>query len=223
MRIVGGRFGGRHLRVPVGKGTRPTAERVREAIASLLSARDAIEGASVLELYAGTGALGFELLSRGAAHVVFVEKDGAMAHAIKAAGDELAVSDQLTVLRADASKERAQADVLARGPYSLVVADPPYRDAATALALLAALSERGLLSEGALLLLETSAKQVPSLPAAFTLLSHYRYGDTAVALFGSRADPRADLSGSRAEPRADLFGSRAEPRASTSTRGDDLP
>lgn len=188
MRIVGGRFGGRHLRVPVGKGTRPTAERVREAIASVLSARDAIEGAHVLELYAGTGALGFELLSRGAAHVVFVEKDGAMAGAIKAAGSELGADAELTVLRADVGKERAQADVLARGPYSLVIADPPYRDAAAALALLAALSDRGLLSEGALLLLETSAKQAPSLPSVFTLLSHYRYGDTAVALFTRGGD-----------------------------------
>jgi 16S rRNA (guanine966-N2)-methyltransferase len=183
MRIVGGRFGGRHLRVPIGKGTRPTAERVREAIASVLSARDAIDDARVLELYAGSGALGFELLSRGAAHVVFVEKDPAMAAAIKGAASELRVDDEVTVLRADLSKERAQEDILARGPYSLVLADPPYRDAQQAVLMLAALAERGLLSEGALLLLETSAKQAPSLPLGFTLLSHYRYGDTAVALF----------------------------------------
>jgi 16S rRNA (guanine966-N2)-methyltransferase len=190
MRIVGGRFGGRQLRIPVGKGTRPTAERVREAIASLLQARDAIEGARVLELYAGTGAVGFELLSRGAAHVVFVEKDPAMAAAIKAASVELSVTEQVTLLRADVAKQRTQEDLLARGPYALVVADPPYRDADDAIELLAELSERGLLSEGALLLLETSAKQVPSLPESFTLLSHYRYGDTAVALFCSRAQPR---------------------------------
>jgi 16S rRNA (guanine966-N2)-methyltransferase len=190
MRIVGGRFGGRHLRVPIGKGTRPTAERVREAIASLLSARDAIADAQVLELYAGTGALGFELLSRGARHVVFVERDGAMAAAIKAAGDELGAASELTVLRADLSKERSQEQILARGPYSLVLADPPYADADAALAVLASLAERSLLSEGALLLLETSAKRAPSLPSAFTLLSHYRYGDTAVALFTRGGDQR---------------------------------
>jgi 16S rRNA (guanine966-N2)-methyltransferase len=191
MRIVGGRFGGRHLRVPIGKGTRPTAERVREAIASVLAAREAIEDARVLELYAGTGALGFELLSRGASHVTFVEKDPAMAAAIKAAASELAVDELVTLLRADLGKERTQADILARGPYSLVLADPPYRDADGAALLLAQLTERGLLSEGALLLLETSAKRAPSLPESFTLLSHYRYGDTAVALFCSRAQERA--------------------------------
>jgi 16S rRNA (guanine966-N2)-methyltransferase len=191
MRIVGGRFGGRHLRVPIGKGTRPTAERVREAIASVLGAREAIEGARVLELYAGTGALGFELLSRGAGHVTFVEKDPLMAAAIKAAASELAVDQLVTLLRADLGKERAQADILTRGPYSLVLADPPYRDADGAILLLAQLTARGLLSEGALLLLETSAKQAPSLPESFTLLSHYRYGDTAVALFCSRAEGHA--------------------------------
>ncbi len=190
MRIVGGRFGGRHLRVPIGKGTRPTAERVREAMASVLSARDAIAGARVLELYAGTGALGFELLSRGAEHVVFVERDGAMAGAIKAAGDELGAASELTVLRADVSKERGQEQILALGPYSLVLADPPYRDADAALAAIASLAERSLLSEGALLLLETSAKRAPSLPLAFTLLSQYRYGDTAVALFTCGGDQR---------------------------------
>lgn len=191
MRIVGGRFGGRHLKVAIGKGTRPTAERVREAIASVLSARDAIEGARVLELYAGTGALGFELLSRGAQELVFVEKDAAMAGVIKAAAKELGVLESVTVLRADLARQRAQDEILTRGPYSLVIADPPYRDAADALLLLERLSGRGLLSEDALLLLETSAKQAPSLPPVFTLLSHYRYGDSAVALFCSRAELRA--------------------------------
>jgi 16S rRNA (guanine966-N2)-methyltransferase len=191
MRIVGGRFGGRVLRVPIGKGTRPTAERVREAIASVLSARDAIVGARVLELYAGTGALGLELLSRGASHVVFVEKDPAMARGIEGAVRELDVRDEVGILRADLAKERTWTDVLARGPYSLVVADPPYRDAEGALQMLTSSLERGLLSEDALLLLETSAKQVPSLPPCFTLLSHYRYGDTAVALFCAGAAERA--------------------------------
>ena len=175
----------------IGKGTRPTAERVREAIASLLDARGAIAGARVLDLYAGTGALGLELLSRGAAHVVFVEKDPVMAGVIKAAASELGVTAEVSVLRADLTRERSQAEVLAHGPYSLVVADPPYRDADNAVLLLDALGQRGLLSEEALLLLETSAKQAPSLPVSFALMSHYRYGDTAVALFCKHVEPRA--------------------------------
>jgi 16S rRNA (guanine966-N2)-methyltransferase len=183
MRIVGGRLGGRQLRVPVGKHTRPTSERVREAIASLLDARGAIEDAGVLELYAGTGALGFELLSRGAARVLFVEKDAAMSNLLKSSAQELALTAQVEVLRADVTRERGQQQILERGPFSLVVADPPYAEADSAVACLGALHSRGLLGDGALLLLETSAKRIPNLPPNFELLSNYRYGDTAVALF----------------------------------------
>lgn len=183
MRIVGGKLGGRRLSTPIGKGTRPTAERVREAIASLLDARDAIAGSSVLDLYAGTGALGFEMLSRGAERLVFVEKDGAMASFLKRSAAELGVAAQVSVLRVDATRPNGHKEILARGPYSLVLADPPYRDAAAAAEVLASLAEHGLLADGALLLLETSAKGVPALPDSFDALSEYRYGDTAVALF----------------------------------------
>lgn len=183
MRIVGGRLGGRHLRVPVGKHTRPTSERVREAIASLLDARGAIDGAQVLELYAGTGALGFELLSRGAERVVFVEKDPAMSALLKRSAEALGVTAQVEVLRSDVTRARSHDEVLARAPFSLVVADPPYADAEQALGALTALVNRGLLGDEALLLLETSAKRIPNLPPEFELLSEYRYGDTAVALF----------------------------------------
>jgi len=183
MRIVGGRFGGRTLKGPKGTATRPTAERVREAIASALDARGGIAGARVLELYAGTGALGFEMLSRGAEHVVFVERDPAMAGALTEAATTLGVAADVKVLRADVARERTQVEVLERGPYTLVLADPPYRDAAAAVSLIAELCRRGLVATDALLLLETSAKDVPTLPAEFEALAHYRYGDTAVALF----------------------------------------
>lgn len=183
MRIVGGRFGGRTLKGPKGSATRPTAERVREAIASALDARGAIADAVVLELYAGTGALGFEMLSRGARSVVFVERDAAMATALVGAAGELGVTSEVRVVRGDLSRERTQAELLRGAPYSLVLADPPYRDASEAVGHIAALCERGLLAADALLLLETSAKHVPTLPAPFAALAHYRYGDTAVALF----------------------------------------
>lgn len=183
MRIVGGKYGGRHLPGPKGATTRPTSERVREAIASLLDARHAIRGARVLELYAGTGALGFEMLSRGASHVLFVEREPAMAAALRASATELGAEAETAVLRADVEKPKTQADILQRGPFSLVLADPPYRDAQRAMDALATLCGHGLVADGALLLLETSAKEVPALPDGFTALSKYRYGDTAVALF----------------------------------------
>jgi 16S rRNA (guanine966-N2)-methyltransferase len=190
MRIVGGRFGGRTLPGPKGTATRPTAERVREAIASALDARDAIAGAQVLELYAGTGALGFEMVSRGAGSVVFVERDANMAEALRSSAKVLGIAAQAAVLRGDITREKLQEDVLRKGPYTLVLADPPYRDAAQALAIITSLCERGLVAEGAFLLLETAAKDVPSLPEAFESIANYRYGDTAVALFARRGEER---------------------------------
>jgi len=183
MRIVGGKLGGRRLGTPIGRGTRPTSERVREAIASLLDARGAIHDATVLDLYAGTGALGFEMLSRGAQRLTFVEKDGAMAGFLKQSADELGVSAQVSVLRVDATRPNGHKEILARAPFSLVLADPPYKDAEAAAVALASLTEHGLLADDALLLLETSAKSVPALSDSFVVLSEYRYGDTAVALF----------------------------------------
>ena len=183
MRIVGGRLGGRRLKPPTGNVTRPTSERVREALASALEARDFIAGRRVLELFAGTGALGFEMLSRGAAHVVFVEKDARMAKALSASARELDVSSDVAVLQLDVSRAAAQAQILALAPFSLVLLDPPYKDVGDAVASLEAMCSAGLLAEDAVLLLEHPAKGSLALPPAFRVLNSYRYGDTAVALF----------------------------------------
>src|SRR4051812_1990207 len=117
MRIVGGRLGGRRIAPPPGNVTRPTSGRVREALASALDARGAIVGRNVLDLYAGTGALGFEMLSRGAEHVVFVERDAKVAEHIRRAARELDVTASVEILREDASKAKAQAAILTRGPF----------------------------------------------------------------------------------------------------------
>jgi len=183
MRIVGGSLGGRRLRAPPGSATRPTSDRVREAIASLLAARDMIEGRQVLDLYAGSGALGLEMLSRGAERAVFVERDGRTARLIRENAAELGLADQVEVLCEDATRERAQQTICARGPFSLVLADPPYRDAQAALAALAELGARGALAPDACLLLEHGAKGAPIFPNSLEALSNYRYGDTAVTLF----------------------------------------
>jgi 16S rRNA (guanine966-N2)-methyltransferase len=183
MRIVGGRLGGRRIAPPPGNVTRPTSERVREAVASALAARGAIEGARVLDLYAGTGALGFEMLSRGAARTVFVERDPKVAEHIRKAARELAVEAAAHVIKEDIAKPRAHAAILAQGPYDLVLADPPYRDVPHAVASILLLCQSGLLAEGAVLLLEHAAKTPVSLPPEFVVRSSYRYGDTAVVLF----------------------------------------
>jgi 16S rRNA (guanine966-N2)-methyltransferase len=182
VRIVGGALGGRRLTAPPGTATRPTSERAREGMASALAARGLIDGARVLELYAGSGALGFEMLSRGAEHVLFVERDPRVARVLRDNARELAVGERCEVLCEDATREKTRAAILAQAPFSLVLADPPYRDVQAAVATLDSLCARGLLASDACLLLEHGAKGPPVLPSKFAEICNYRYGDTAVSL-----------------------------------------
>lgn len=129
MRIVAGEFGGRRLARPKDDRVRPTADRVREAWMSILGPR--LRDARVLDLYAGSGALGLEALSRGAQHCDFVELAGASLTALAANIVALGVASRTTVHRGDA---RRFVEKLAPGRYDLVLADPPYAfDHATAL------------------------------------------------------------------------------------------
>src|SRR5690606_24750765 len=140
-------LGGRRIAAPRGQSTRPTSERVREGIASALEARGWIEGAQVLDLFAGTGALSFEALSRGAAHAVLVDSDAGRIRAIEKAARELGLSREIRALPFDL--EREPRAFLARLPhgerYDLVFLDPPYERIAAVGPLLAALSESGKL------------------------------------------------------------------------------
>ena len=187
MRIVGGTLGGRRLRAPKGTNTRPTSERTREGLASALASRGVIEGARVLDLYAGSGALGFEMLSRGAQSAVFVERDAQAARLLSASIAELGLSGRCEVVCDDVTRSRAQRSVLARGPFSLLLADPPYRDVQAAVTAIHTLAENGALAPDACLLLEHGAKGPPVLPQHFAVVSTYRYGDTAVILFAYNA------------------------------------
>ena len=121
MRIIAGQFRGRTLDAPSGLSTRPTGDRVREALFSMLASRiGSFEGLRVADLYAGSGALGFEALSRGAVHATFVETDGAAQGAIKANAAKLGVADHVRILGASAlALPRSDA-------YDLIFADPPY-------------------------------------------------------------------------------------------------
>ncbi|MEP7176203.1 MAG: 16S rRNA (guanine(966)-N(2))-methyltransferase RsmD [Gemmatimonadales bacterium] len=121
MRIVAGEFGGRRLALPKDGRVRPTADRVREAWMSILA--DAVREARVLDLYAGSGALGLEALSRGAASVAFVELNPPSLRALDANVAALGVEDRVTIHRGDALRF---AERLERGAFDLVLADPPY-------------------------------------------------------------------------------------------------
>jgi len=120
-RIIAGEFGGRTLAVPRGRDTRPTADRVREAWMSILTPR--LEGALVLDLFAGSGALGLEAISRGAASAVFVERGAPALDLIRRNIEELDVADRTRIVRADAMRFVLE---LGAGAYDIVLADPPY-------------------------------------------------------------------------------------------------
>ncbi|WP_417449259.1 16S rRNA (guanine(966)-N(2))-methyltransferase RsmD [Kordiimonas sp.] len=123
-RIIAGRFKGRRLEVPAGSDIRPTTDRMRERLFSMLThARyPDMVGANVADLFAGTGALGLEALSRGAAHVTFIEKARGSLDCLKANIDHLGVRDEVAVLPGDASTLPA-----ARSRFDIIFMDPPYR------------------------------------------------------------------------------------------------
>jgi 16S rRNA (guanine966-N2)-methyltransferase len=184
LRIVGGRLGGRRLATPRGASvTRPTAERVREAIASALEARDRIEGAVVLDLFAGTGALAFEAISRGAVRAVLVDRDAAMVRAMRESAKELGIEREVQVISLDL--ERDPSSWIPRvpdGPFDLVFLDPPYLRVDRAMIALDALARSGKLRPGATAVIEHARRQPPTLPQGFGEIAAYRYGDTAVIL-----------------------------------------
>lgn len=125
MRIIAGRFRGRKLQAPEGSGTRPTADRVRETLFSMLASRiGSFEDLRVADLYAGTGALGLEALSRGAAHATFVEADSRAAAALRANATSLGVADLVRLIAGSATA------LPGNEAFDLIFADPPYRSGA---------------------------------------------------------------------------------------------
>lgn len=178
MRIVGGTLRGRKLSTPEGSAIRPTSDRVREAVFNiLLHGIDGldIEGARVIDLFAGTGALGLEALSRGASFCLFVD-DGVEARGlIRDNAEALGMTGQTRIFRRDASKLGASA----AGRFSLAFLDPPYGKGLAELAL-AELASGDWLEPGAVVIVEESAGMFSDVPAGFSLLDRRSYGDTDV-------------------------------------------
>jgi 16S rRNA (guanine966-N2)-methyltransferase len=126
MRVIAGRLGGRRLQAPRGSATRPTSDRVREALFAMLGE---LAGARVLDLFAGTGALGIEALSRGAATVVFVERDAGALRALNANLRTLAIPEQSVQVRRGDALAALRSARERKETYDLVFIDPPYRQA----------------------------------------------------------------------------------------------
>ena len=180
MRIVGGRLKGRALRGPATQDIRPTSDRLREAIFNILAHAygDPVEGANVIDLFAGTGAMGFEAISRGAKQALFVD-DGSEARALLRANVEtLGLGGVTKIFRRDARKLGAAS---AEGAFSLAFLDPPYGKGLIMPALVA-LRDGGWLAENALIVVEEAAEAVLDIPEGFTLLESRTYGDTQVMI-----------------------------------------
>jgi 16S rRNA (guanine966-N2)-methyltransferase len=177
VRIVAGRYGGRTLIAPRGRATRPTPERVREALFSIL---ESIDGARVLDLYAGSGALGIEALSRGASELTLVDSSSAACAAIRRNLDSLGASAEVRRRRVLPFLDGAQS----RGrQYDLVLLDPPYRQApGLGPELSAALGP--VLAPGARVVTE-SDRRAP-LELDLEMLDERRYGDTLIRIHGPR-------------------------------------
>ena len=179
MRVIAGRFGGRRLSAPKGRDVRPTADRVREALFASLDAGGALAGARVLDLFAGTGALGLEALSRGAERAVFVEQDRGAASALQANLDTLGLAaEEAQVRRADVAA--ALRDAREGGEtYDLILCDPPYRLAADLGRTLSDLLPP-LLAPSARVVTE-SDRRTP-LELDLPLSDERRYGDTLIRI-----------------------------------------
>ncbi|MCS6710844.1 RsmD family RNA methyltransferase [Brachybacterium sp. EF45031] len=176
-RIIAGRLGGRPIPGSVGPGTRPTSDRVREAVFSRLDGWDALDGARVADLYAGTGALALEALSRGAAHALVVEAHGPTASTLRRATRALGLADVTEVRHGRAEQS---VDALAPGSLDLVFLDPPY-DVATVQ--IEDLLQRLLpaLTPDAVVVVERSARgQELQWPQGYADDGAKRYGETVV-------------------------------------------
>ena len=179
-RIVAGAFGGRRISAPPGERTRPTSDRVREALFSALATMTELTGARFADLYAGSGAVGLEALSRGAAHVLLVEADPRAARVIR---------ENLSALRATPAARLVTGKVgrvLATGPgeepYDVVFADPPYAVPDEEIsAMLAALATGGWLADDGIVVVERSSRGAPlRWPAQITAERSRRYGETTL-------------------------------------------
>ncbi len=178
LRVIAGEHRGRRLATPPGRGTRPTGDRVRESLFNLLGT---VDGARVLDLFAGSGALGIEALSRGAVHAVFVERHRDALRILRENVDALRLGPRCTILAGDAWGDAGAA----AGPFDLILADPPWGDAAEERVVAVAAAR---LAPGGVLVLEHPAERpAPEAPFGLSVRKARRYGSTSLTLYARDA------------------------------------
>ena len=178
MRIVGGEAGGRHIQAPEGRATRPTTERVREAIFSILGGD--MSGDRVLDVFAGSGAMALEAISRGAERAYMCDSSPKAAAVIRKNIDTLGYGDRATLFMRD---WRLSLSDMAGEHFTVVFIDPPYKKVEEYTAVVEELQARGLLAPKAWLILEHELKtQLSGFPEEFELTKPHKYGDTAVTV-----------------------------------------
>jgi 16S rRNA (guanine966-N2)-methyltransferase len=178
LRVIAGSARGRRLVAPEGEQVRPTKDIAREAMFSSLDARGVLDGATVLDLYAGTGALAIEALSRGAAAAVFVERDRAAVEAIRTNVEVLSDGEEITVVEREVARFVASGPP-PDGPFDLVFVDPPYRAPDEEVTdLLAALLLPGWLTTGAVVSVERPHRNPVVVPPGYTRGWERTFGDT---------------------------------------------
>jgi 16S rRNA (guanine966-N2)-methyltransferase len=201
MRITGGTLRSRAIRAPRGHATRPTSDRVRESLFAILESAGCIRDACVLDLYAGTGALALEALSRGASRATLVESAREALAVTRGNIAALGLEERARVVAADAH------DAIRRlsggGPFDLVLADPPWAlvESGVAGRVLGDLARSGLLSRDPLLVLEHSARTPSPEIDGLTNYQSRRYGDTALTFYKTAilASPRIEDEGPTSE------------------------
>jgi 16S rRNA (guanine966-N2)-methyltransferase len=176
MRIIAGEWRGRKLVAPPGRETRPTADRTRETLFSMLASRlGSFEALRVADLYAGSGALGLEALSRGAAHATFVETDRAAIKAIDANVEALNVRDRVAV------RAMSAAALPAAEPFDLVFADPPYAPG-SGTAAAQAVVQAGWLAPGGWMAIETHRGDAATPPGGWEVMAERDVGRARITL-----------------------------------------
>jgi 16S rRNA (guanine966-N2)-methyltransferase len=183
MRITGGTLRSRQLQAPRGPSTRPTSDRVREALFGILDSAGAVSAARVLDLYAGTGALALEALSRGAAHAVLVESSREALAALRSNVSALGLEARTRVVAGDVRASLAR--IAQAGPFDLVLADPPWAlvDEGAPQSAIRSLAQSRSFVDHAVVVLEHAFRSPPPDIDALIRTETRRYGDTALTFY----------------------------------------